>query len=97
MKDRDVRFHEEWLGLAQPIEGLVFSVPVLADAQIAPEIRAELSTGFAAQLTGGNDAPRFKSTEGFFRDFLGYDQTGMLVPRAELPQELSFYAPEGGQ
>ncbi|MCU0294384.1 MAG: hypothetical protein MUF10_20750, partial [Thermoanaerobaculaceae bacterium] len=97
MKDRDVRFHEEWLGLAQPIEGLVFSVPVFADAQIAPELRPELSTAFEAQLTGGNDAPRFKSTEGFFRDFLGYDQAGMFVPRAELPQELSFYAPEGGQ
>lgn len=97
MKDRDVRFHEEWIGLAQPIEGLVFSVPVLADAQIAPEIRTELSTAFEAQLTSGDDIPRFRSTEGFFRDFLGYDQAGMLVPRTGLPQELSFYAPEGGQ
>ena len=97
MKDRDVRFHEEWLGLAQPIEGLVFSVPVLADAQIAPEIRAEMSSAFEAQLAVGDDSPRFRSTETFLRDFLGYDHPGMLVARAELPQELSFYAPEGGQ
>lgn len=98
MKDRDVRFHEEWLGLAQPIEGLVFSVPVLADAQIAPEIRTELSAQFESHVANGdNGAPRLHSTPQFFREFLGYDQPGMLVPREEIPTELSFYAPEGGQ
>jgi len=96
MKDRDVRFHEEWLGLVQPIEGLVFSVPVLADAQIGPEVRPELSAAFEQQVTDG-DGPALKSTEGFLRDFLGYDQRGMLVPQDALPKELSFYAPEGGQ
>lgn len=96
MKDRDVLFHEKWLGLAQPIDGLVFSVPVLADAQIAPEIPVELSTLFATHVdTTG--APRIRSVERFFREFLGYDQKGMLVPRNELPAELSFYATEGGQ
>ena len=24
-QDRQSRFHEEWIGLAQPVEGLVFS------------------------------------------------------------------------
>jgi hypothetical protein len=95
MKDRDVFFHKKWLGLAQPIEGLVFSVPVLADAQIAPEERPEISTAFAAQLDG--DAPRIRSLEGFFRSYLGYAEPGMLVPRAELPADLAFYAAEGGQ
>lgn len=95
MKDRDVLFHEKWLGLAQPIEGLVFSVPVLADAQIAPEERAQLSAAFAAHLD--DDGARVRSLEGFFRDFLGYSEPGMLVPRAELPADLSFYAAEGGQ
>ena len=96
MKDRDVLFHEKWLGLARPIEGLVFSVPVLADAQIAPELRVGLSAAFGAHLdTSG--APRIRSLERFFREFLGYDQEGMLVPRSKLPAELSFYASEGGQ
>ncbi|CAN5189224.1 hypothetical protein BH09MYX1_BH09MYX1_11200 [soil metagenome] len=95
MRDRDVVFHKLWLGLAQPIEGLVFSVPVLADAQIAPEISAEISTAFSAQLD--LEPPRIRSLERFFRDFLGYDEPGMLVPRSELPPELSFYAAEGGQ
>ena len=46
--DAQARFHEEWLGLAQPIEGLVFSVPVLADAQIMPRPRADLTERFRA-------------------------------------------------
>src|SRR5208337_1993171 len=99
VKDRDVIFHKKWLGLAQPIEGLVFSVPVLADAQIAPEVSVALSTAFDAQLdTRDPEAtPRIKSLATFFRTFLGYDQPGMLVPQSDLPADLSFYAAEGGQ
>lgn len=33
MTEPESRFHAEWLGLVQPVEGLVVSVPVLADAQ----------------------------------------------------------------
>ena len=62
VKDRDVIFHKKWLGLAQPIEGLVFSVPVLADAQIAPEVSIELSTAFDAQLA--REIPRPTSASG---------------------------------
>jgi hypothetical protein len=100
MKDRDVAFHREWLGLVQPIEGLVFSVPVLADAQIAPAVRPQLSAAFAAALgsSSNNEPPSsIQDLRQFFRGFLGYDRSGMLVDRAELPTELSFYAPEGGQ
>jgi hypothetical protein len=35
MSDADRRFHETWLGMVQPIEGLVVSLPVLLDAQCA--------------------------------------------------------------
>ena len=70
MKDRDVLFHERWLGLAQPIEGLVFSVPVLADAQIAPELRTELTSAFSAHLTS-DEPPRIRDLGGFFRELLG--------------------------
>ncbi|MEM9491855.1 MAG: hypothetical protein AAGC55_22105 [Myxococcota bacterium] len=59
-KDAVYRFHEEWLGLAQPIEGLVFSIPVLADAQLPPSVQRDLGARFAAQLSrddahGDND------------------------------------------
>lgn len=96
MRDRDVQFHEQWLGLAQPIEGLMFSVPVLADAQIAPELSPELSAAFAAHLVNLPEAPRLRSLPSFLRDFLGYDQPGMLVARDALPRELA-YPSEGGQ
>ena len=33
MSDVETRFHETWLGMVQPIEGLLVSVPVLVDAQ----------------------------------------------------------------
>jgi hypothetical protein len=99
VKERSTQFHDEWLKLAQPYEGLVFSVPVLAEAQIAPEVPADLSTRFAAFLVGGDDkvGPRIASARHFFEQFLGYHEPGRIVLRGELPTELSFYAPEGGQ
>ena len=106
MKDADTRFHEEWLGLAQPIEGLVFSIPVLADAQIAPKVRPELTAAFESFLAeqdddagvgARRDSPRLRDIREFFAYFLGYDQPGMIAGRDHLPKELAFYAAEGRQ
>jgi hypothetical protein len=94
-RDADRLFHETWLGLAQPIEGLVFSVPVLAEAQIAPSARPEITTHIRAQceeLPGEHLALR--SVRGFFELFFGYDLPGSLIERDALP---AFYAPESGQ
>ena len=112
-KDTQTRFHEEWLGLAQPIEGLVFSVPVLADAQITPATGPELSARFreslvhvpdpAAKGTGKErpdvlDEPVWvRDLRALLRGFLGYDGEGMLVEREALPKDLHFYAEEGRQ
>ena len=45
--------------------------------------------------------PRFRyglaAPRAFFEGFLGYDREGMLVPRAELPETLAFYAPGSQQ
>lgn len=95
--DRDRQFHEEWLGLAQPLEGLVFSVPVLVDAQIRPRVTAQLTAlleSFVLERPGG---PVITELRSFFRDFLGYNLPGMMVERSALDPSLSFYAPEGGQ
>jgi hypothetical protein len=96
--DRQTRFHEEWLGLVQPVEGLVFSLPVLVDAQIAPEVGPELTARFRELLTHDPDT-RTVSTDlrRLFADFLGYDRDGMLVARDRLPDALRFYAEEGRQ
>lgn len=95
--DRDRRFHEEWLGLAQPIEGLVFSVPVLIDAQIRPRISAQLTPQLEAHVVEGPTGPVMADLRRFFREFLGYSTPGMMVERADVDPSLSFYAPEGGQ
>ncbi len=78
MKDRDVLFHERWLGLAQPIEGLVFSVPVLADAQIAPELRTELTSAFSAHLTADEPASEGAAIE-WWEQLTGKGGEGMVV------------------
>jgi len=99
-QDVQARFHEEWLGLAQPYEGMVFSVPVLAGAQIMPEIGAELSARFKQTLVApkGDEVPgHIGDLQGFFEDFLGYQTPGMMVARAALPADLRFYAQEGRQ
>jgi len=48
MSDVEERFHETWLGMVQPIDGLVVSVPVLVEAQCVqrrmPGVRARLSS-----------------------------------------------------
>nr|WP_298724333.1 DNA methyltransferase [uncultured Steroidobacter sp.] len=94
-RDADRLFHETWLGLAQPIEGLVFSIPVLAEAQIAPAPRPEITAQIRAQCTEFADGRlALKSVRGFFETFLGYDTPGMLLNRDALP---TFYAPESGQ
>ncbi len=94
-RDADRLFHETWLGLAQPIEGLVFSVPVLAEAQIAPaarpEITAQLRALLAERPAGGL---ALTSTRALFESFLGYDRPGMLIARDALP---TFHAPESRQ
>lgn len=97
MKDTDTRFHEEWLGLAQPIEGLVFSLAALSDAQIAPKVTAELSARFADHLEETAQGVALRDVRAFFERFLGYETPGMLVARDALPDALSFYAQEGRQ
>ncbi len=37
MSTADKRFHEQWLGMVRPSEGLVVSAAVLVDAQCAEE------------------------------------------------------------
>ena len=38
MSEADKRVHEQWLGMVQPSEGLVGSLPVLVEAQFLIEL-----------------------------------------------------------
>ncbi len=94
-RDADRIFHETWLGLAQPNEGLVFSVPVLAEAQIAPAARPEITAQVRSQLAElPSGTLALKNVRQFFEAFLGYDAPGMLVGRDALA---TFYAPHSRQ
>ena len=42
MTDLEERFHLKWLGLVQPAEGLVVSVPVLTEAEVMVRRGVEL-------------------------------------------------------
>lgn len=97
MRDADIEFHKEWLGLAQPVEGLVFSVPVLADAQITPKVRPTLTAELQAHLQDTDHGLALRDVRSFFTGFLGYSRLGMLIARDDLPSAISFYAPEGRQ
>ncbi len=100
MSDLERRFHETWLGMVQPSEGLVVSVPVLIDAQCmqrhAPALQERLRE--LCPPTGKKeDGPRaIAELSAFLAEILGL--TPELFDAAEaLPEELSLYVPEGRQ
>ncbi|WP_437580576.1 DNA methyltransferase [Sorangium sp. So ce887] len=97
MSDADKRFHEQWIGMAQPSEGLVVSLPVLVDAQCAEKLPREAHLAFLECLeedAGGrlrvSELPRLFSTV-----------LDLGPPRFDegeaLPKELSLYVVEGKQ
>ena len=77
--DRATRFHETWLGMVQPVEGLVVSVPVLVDAQTEarqPPERWQSLLEACPQLNG-DDSPRaIKDLDAFLHQVLD------LTPRS---------------
>lgn len=83
------RFHEEWLGLVQPVDGLVVSIPVLVDAQCMEK----LSVSFQQEKLGSH-APEIRDLAAFFADVL--ELTPDLFD-AKPPADLSLHVPEGGQ
>jgi hypothetical protein len=91
--DADARMHEAWLGMVQPVEGLVVSVPVLVDAQCArPADAADLQRKLAAVCGDGAIA----SLERLFWELL--DLTPDRFEAApDFPDTLSLYVPEGRQ
>ena len=99
MSDIETRFHEEWLGMVQPVDGLVVAVPVLADAQCmqrnGPEKQAEL-LALLAPVDGDDVGRRIPDLDRFLETFLGLGPD--LFDRSDaLPEDLSLYVPEGGQ
>ncbi len=91
------RWHEEWLGLVQPVDGLVVSIPVLVEAQClsrqSPETQRHLATLCAPAASG---ALAIVDLPAFLADVLGWTPDTFLTGDA-LPEDLRLYVPEGQQ
>jgi len=102
MSDLDRRFHETWLGMVQPIDGLVVSIPVLVDAQCmerqAPHVQAKLLELCPPTRQGeaGPEGYAVANLAALFTELLGYTADAFDVGDA-LPEALSLYVPEGRQ
>jgi len=97
MSDADKRFHEQWLGMAQPAEGLVVSLPVLVEAQCMEKLPREVHVRFLEELVqGADDRLLIGSLRSVLTSVLElgperFDDNGAL------PKELQLYVPEGRQ
>ena len=101
----ETHFHETWLGMVQPAEGLVVSIPTLLDAQCMARqptsTRERLLTH--CHLVEERDDPEsaapgvvLHDVEGLFADLLELTPDLFDVGDA-LPEDLSLWVPEGRQ
>jgi hypothetical protein len=102
MSDVEKRFHETWLGMVQPVEGLVVSVPVLVDAQcmekLGPEAQVKLIELCPPTGTGdaGPEGFTLQSLPKLLEELL--ELTPDLFDAGEaIPEAMHHYVPEGRQ
>ncbi|MEZ4311866.1 MAG: type IIL restriction-modification enzyme MmeI, partial [Polyangiaceae bacterium] len=96
MSDADKRFHEQWLGMVQPSEGLVVSLPVLVDAQCVEKLPREAHLRFLDTLVNDAGRRRVADLPRLLADVLDLD-AARFDEEPSLPRELSLYVPEGKQ
>lgn len=97
-------FHETWLGMVQPTEGLVVSIPALLEADASERLSADEHRVFTQLLVQGDDGkPRLADLRGFLSECLawgdadGGGQGGDFEDGQALPPELSLFVSEGHQ
>lgn len=95
MTDVDQHFHETWLGMLQPVVGLVVSVPVLVEAQCAerlvPDAQSRLRGLCAVAPDGELHCP---DLDRLFGELLGYPAGAAT---REALDAHALYVPEGPQ
>src|SRR5690606_13959806 len=97
MNDIARKFHEQWLGMVQPSEGLVVSVPVLVDAQCMEKQDREVQQRLLACSAQDADGQRYvPNIAQLLSDVLGLTED--LFDDAEaIPKPLRLYVAEGKQ
>lgn len=97
MNDTERRFHETWLGMVQPSEGLVVSVAVLVENQCmakqARDVQDALRACTQELSDGGAIVPDLQV---LLATVLGLSDE-LLEPSVKLPKPLRLYVPEGKQ
>ena len=110
LSDAETRFHEQWLGMVQPIEGLVMSVPTLVDAQCWQrlpleardrllELCHELDGDSGRQADRDGDEARLAvDLEALLQapELLAF-KPGDFDRGDDLPEDLRLWVPEGRQ
>ena len=93
MSDADTRFHETWLGMVQPIEGLVVSLPVLVEAGIAIRNPPETQSRLFDLCPETPDGRAIRDLPAFLAELLRLPPD-LFDP---IPEDLCLYVPEGAQ
>jgi hypothetical protein len=99
MASAEERFHEEWLGLVQPLDGLVISIPALIEAQCLSRQPPEVQRKLADLCSANSEAatPAFISDwPGFLSQILAWPSDALLAGDT-LPDNLRLYVAEGSQ
>jgi hypothetical protein len=99
MTELDARFHETWLGLVQPTEGLVVSIPALVDAQCGAAVEKDVVEAFLSLCPARESAATGETERSigdlgrFFERVLGHAPGAFETP----PEALQLFVPEGRQ
>lgn len=98
MNDLESRFHRHWLGLVQPSEGLVVSVPVLTEANCMEHRDADFHRRLRLQVErlDAEGAVRLRDLDALLTDILELDPE-RLERGTDLPRELALWVEEGQQ
>lgn len=96
MTGADKLFHEAWLGMVQPAEGLVVSQTVLLRAQCNERRAKSVQLRFRELCTGDEAELRVRSLSELLEQLLLLPAELFDVAPA-LPPGLSLYVPEGKQ
>ncbi len=95
MSDVEQRFHETWLGMLQPVEGLVVSVPVLVQAQCAERLLPDAQRRLLECASVGADgAPSCGNLGELLQALLGYSAEAIM---REGMDRYALFVPEGSQ
>jgi len=93
VSDLEVEYHETWLGMIQPAEGLVVSIPVLVRGQCMERQPLEAHRSFVARVVPTDGAVPSADIASIL-DVLGYPPEARQIGSAS---RYEFFVPEGGQ